>query len=220
MKINTKGEGRHAVPGREQESDSTEKGPAGEPGRRVQEHRKNRDGTVKKGREGGVGSGDDRKKAWETEAAGKGKAAGKARRQGAATAGESGGKRKQGRQRKTEAAEENRGGRKKRRPPGKVRQSDRGSRTEMHEYTPLAKKRTRIGSAVGTNSKQNRNVESRRASACEHPEREIAPEGNKYQPPLTPPGRCRRLRSSPAARRTARPRPAKYSSSASGRSHS
>lgn len=44
----------------------------------------------------------------------------------------------------------NGGGRKKRRPPGKVRQPDRGSRTEMHGYTRRAKKRTRVGSAVGT----------------------------------------------------------------------
>lgn len=173
VEIDTKGEKAIRRIGEEAGNGSTEKGPAGEPGRRAQEHRKNRDVAVKKGSGGGAGSGDDRKRARETEAAGKGKAA----RQG---------------------------------------QQDRDARI----HPSCKKKRTRVGSAVGTNSKQRRNVESRGASACERPEREIAPEGNKYQPPLTPPGRCRRLRSGPAARRTARPRPAKYSSSASGRSHS
>lgn len=74
VEINTKGEKAIRRIGEEQESDSTEKGPAGEPGRRVQEHRKNRDVAVKKGRGGGAGSGDDRKRARETEAPGKGKA--------------------------------------------------------------------------------------------------------------------------------------------------
>ena len=109
--INTKGEKAIRRIGEEQENGSTEKGPAGEPGRRAQEHRENRYMVVKKGSGGGAGSGDDRKRARETEAAGKGKAAGKARRQGAATVGERGGMRKQGQQRETEAAGRNGGGR-------------------------------------------------------------------------------------------------------------
>lgn len=50
VEINTKGEKAIRRIGEEQENGSTKKGPAGEPGRRAQEHRKNRDGTVKKRR--------------------------------------------------------------------------------------------------------------------------------------------------------------------------